>query len=230
MLAGESAMLPGPDEIIRCPSCLGLLRLSTLASGNTLGAELWSDGRLDAPMLPDAPPVALCPCCAAPFWEPSAERVGELHPWRDGEPPAEWIAAPWSVEPGEMDLYAAARVLANADEHAEREIRVWAWWKSNDPYRDAAVPWVPFSERPGEARESLRRLLDLLDTSVDAERMMIAEAWRELGEFDTCVRVLSAPTSSELSVRAAELQDLARRGVERVSPMVMPEPATDPDD
>jgi hypothetical protein len=300
-------MLPGPDEIIRCPVCLGLLRHSTLASGNTFGAELWSDGRLDAPMLPDSPPVVLCPCCAAPFWERSAVRVGEIphervvththaltllrageHPVRamkalrdilgcslqeakrlvvdtpqvviqsqdgyrvrslhrsleragaeceltvssvpEAEPPAEWTTAPWTVEPGEAELYAAARVLANAAEHAEREIRIWAWWKSNDPYRDSAVRWVPFSERPGEARESLRRLLDLLDSSVDAERMMIAEGWRELGEFETCLRVLSGPISARLSATATQLQELARRGEERVCPVVMPEPVLDEDD
>ena len=48
-------MLPGPTTIKRCPGCKGLLAEGTLASGNTLGATFWTDGKREAPMLPEMP-------------------------------------------------------------------------------------------------------------------------------------------------------------------------------
>jgi hypothetical protein len=39
-------VLPGPTLIIPCPSCGYPGKKRTLISGNTFGAELWSDRRL----------------------------------------------------------------------------------------------------------------------------------------------------------------------------------------
>ncbi len=46
----EDRKLPGPTLILACPKCSAPHRLATLESGNTFDAEMWSDGKMRAPM------------------------------------------------------------------------------------------------------------------------------------------------------------------------------------
>jgi hypothetical protein len=61
-------MLPGPVLIIACPKCDFLMAKETIQSGNTFGARWWSNGKVDAPMLPNYPKIARCGGCRAFFW------------------------------------------------------------------------------------------------------------------------------------------------------------------
>ena len=54
-------MIPGNAEIVKCPYCGTEKMLMTLISGNTCGAEYWSDNKRIAPMLPSVSPVQKCP-------------------------------------------------------------------------------------------------------------------------------------------------------------------------
>ena len=54
-------MIPGPILIIPCPICSFQGKKRTLISGNTFGAELWSDGKQIAPMLPEYPILCKMP-------------------------------------------------------------------------------------------------------------------------------------------------------------------------
>lgn len=71
-------MTPGPTLVVSCPSCSAQHLQATLGSGNTLGAVWWSDGKCDAPMLPELPVVTRCTACARLFWVHEAKSVGEL--------------------------------------------------------------------------------------------------------------------------------------------------------
>ena len=65
----ETTMLPGNAEIVKCPYCGTEKELMTLASGNTFGAEYWSDNKRIAPMLPSVSPVQKCPNCGKYYFE-----------------------------------------------------------------------------------------------------------------------------------------------------------------
>lgn len=56
-------MRPGKPQIITCPFCGTEKEIMSLASGNTFGAELWSDNKQIAPMLPEISYIQKCPCC-----------------------------------------------------------------------------------------------------------------------------------------------------------------------
>ncbi|QDE96190.1 ribosomal protein L7/L12 [Myxococcus xanthus] len=71
-------MIPGPDMVIGCPRCGALHRRWSLASGNTFGAVLWSDGWFEAPMRPLPPLVARCMGCHAFFWVARAVELGHV--------------------------------------------------------------------------------------------------------------------------------------------------------
>jgi hypothetical protein len=50
-------------RIVYCPYCGTKKELMQLASGNTFRAQLWSDNKQIAPMLPKVSPVQRCPSC-----------------------------------------------------------------------------------------------------------------------------------------------------------------------
>lgn len=77
----------GPTKILGCPRCDAPAGLSTLLSGSTQGATLWSDGRFDAPMLPAPPEITRCAACGAFYWIADARVKGELSTWRRRERP-----------------------------------------------------------------------------------------------------------------------------------------------
>ena len=56
-------MLPGNPRILVCPFCGKEKEIMSLVSGNTCGAELWSDNKQIAPMLPEISYVQRCPHC-----------------------------------------------------------------------------------------------------------------------------------------------------------------------
>jgi hypothetical protein len=61
-------MMLGPDCILACPICHAAARVSTLLSGNTFGAILFTDGKMIAPMLPEMPALARCKGCGVFYW------------------------------------------------------------------------------------------------------------------------------------------------------------------
>ena len=56
-------MKPGKPRILTCPFCGTEKLVLSLISGNTIGAEYWSDGKKIAPMLPETSYVQKCPHC-----------------------------------------------------------------------------------------------------------------------------------------------------------------------
>lgn len=56
-------MIIGNTQILTCPFCGKEKEIMSLASGNTIDAELWSDGKQIAPMLPEISYIQKCPHC-----------------------------------------------------------------------------------------------------------------------------------------------------------------------
>ena len=56
-------MIPGNPRILVCPFCGKEKEIMSLVSGNTCGAEYWSDNKQIAPMLPEISYVQRCPHC-----------------------------------------------------------------------------------------------------------------------------------------------------------------------
>lgn len=61
-------MLPGPKIIRKCSKCKNLVQQETLMSGNTLGARYYTDGKMEAPMLPYLQYLIKCPHCNYLIW------------------------------------------------------------------------------------------------------------------------------------------------------------------
>jgi hypothetical protein len=104
--------------------------------------------------------------------------------------------------------------LAKSPEQ-ERLLRILAWWRRNDAFRDALqAPAGGTPIAPGPARRNLEALAQLFDER-DEHRgrlmLMKAEVLRELGEFDSAKQVLSRVHSCEFAPVVRQSQSLCDR-------------------
>lgn len=109
------------------------------------------------------------------------------------------------------------------DRDRELTLRLHAWWAGNDPARErvegarsgaesSAV--APRSER---AEASLRRLLELLDAEAPDERLLKAEAARELGDFERAEELLRGDFPEAHAAVAGRIRELTARRETKVA-------------
>lgn len=197
-------MLPGPTIARRCSSCSKQIAQDTIASGNTRGAIFWTDGKREAPMLPDQPMLVRCPHCHTLVWIDELEELGEI-PWGDrGGRFKDAI----NYELPSPDNYFA--FLAKGIETPDKElyVRLRAWWAGNDARR------ANETEMQISALEAsnLTALAQLLDESDPNDLVMKAEIMRELGRFDDARVLLASSDNSHMSQAVPTIKNLVEKG------------------
>ena len=211
-------MQAGPDQIIACPHCGALEYYETLISGNTCGAKLYSDGKQIARMLPRPPPYVECHSCHKTHWLRDATKVGAL--WsRDHSPddncPQSWAEAPLVESPSEGKLYEVIEGVAeNCSAEELRQLRILAWHKRNDAYREdpeAKVDLTPLAEK------------NMVNLSIEWDQesasnnlspgviLMRAELLRELGHYEAALAILENNKWGNLEESAHQLAELCRQ-------------------
>ncbi len=181
-VAPSPALTPGPTIIRQCPGCKKGLRELTIGSGNSFGAKWWTDGKRDAPMLPMLPELVKCPDCRWLFWMADAKKLAELQ-FDEGK----WANAKSPVDPVEDDYLAAAKAKGVSRTH-QLYARKRAWWLANDAVRerpDRSLTWS------GTRRENLEKLSALINEQQECDIILKAEIARELGQFETCTKLLA---------------------------------------
>lgn len=205
-MAGTTrAWTPGPTIVRKCPKCSGIVLEMTSASGNTIGARLWTDGKFWAPMLPDRPMLAKCPHCAWVFWIEKSDRVGVL---RLGDTTNQYSGAKWLDKPTEDDYYALANSGTCGPEE-EEYVRVQGFWASNDARRFTDTTLV--AQRSPAARRNLKQLYNLLPESQPDSRVLKAEIAREIGDFDSCLSLLNYQFEKEYLKTVSLIRTLAEK-------------------
>ena len=188
---------PGPTLIKKCKSCEGFVKQRTIASGNTFGARYWTDGKVDASMLPMTPSAVRCPHCHSLLWISSLEEVGEIPGSRGfGVPRPEYDHSFDShpfIDNLETDDYLMALRKGELSKDQEVYLRTMYWRLMNDPRRRSQSP-IAFSV---EEQENLRNLLPLVYEMDESSRLIRAEIHRELGEFEECEKALDYDFSED---------------------------------
>jgi len=195
-------MTPGPTIIKKCAKCAGLIAEHTIGSGNNFGAVFWTDGKMEAPMLPDHPWLVKCPHCSALLWIDEQAEIGEVEPYA-GPMPKEFKGAKRYKTPTLRD-YLTFLLEPPRNRRKMRYVRLRAWWAGNDSRREACTP-SPLSKRE---RQNLNEFHPLLGRNPE-DRLMKAEIFRELGEFDKALKLLSRPLDERLSRAAGFIRGLA---------------------
>ena len=190
-------MLPGPTYIKGCPKCSCRIAEESLLSGNNFGEVVWTDGMNDAPMLPNLPQLVLCPDCSTFLWLADLDQVDSPKSFGRLE------GAKWPIIPTFSDYvdYLSSNKLKP---ERERHARILAWWAGNHPRRRGG----PKKHRPSLTEQEIWNLecLDqMLDPSVENERIMKAEIKRELSDFNASLSFLSQPSRTRTEQVIEEL-------------------------
>jgi hypothetical protein len=180
-------MIPGPAHIYQCPNCGKYLKNRSLRSGNTFGAQLFSDGKRIAPMLPDFPNLTKCKKCNSIFWLSNLKEIGIYDYWDSKN--LEWENADWVDFLGIKDLYRALEITKNKKE--ETIIRQQIWWTFNDRVRAGKEIFI--EENDSDLWEqNCSLLLNLFDKNDVNQQIMIAELFRNLGRFEHCMELINS--------------------------------------
>lgn len=201
--------------MLRCSRCGKPIAQHMLGPGNTFSVRCWTDGKQESPLFPDQPRLVKCPHCCALVWLDDEEKIGEVS-W--GAPSQ---AAP--VDTTDFDdaigfslpaLQEYFAFLANAvlDPSKEKYVRMRLWWAGNDVRRPNATAKIMAAEE----RDNLLAFSFLLDESDDEQRLMKAEALRELGHFALAETLLSQPLDPGLFHAAAVITHLIDQQETRV--------------
>lgn len=180
-------MLPGPTLIMKAPGCQKPVKFSTIASGNTFGATWWTDGKQEAPMLPDNPWLRKSPSEGVLFWSDECEEIGSMGGWQaeDQDSHPEWEGLEFAEEPDEADNFKAIDDGVGGTPEKLRYLRIRLWWAGNDPIREDRN-----RKLSAEHLQNLENLEPMLSEDDPNERMMRAEICRELGKFEEGRRLL----------------------------------------
>lgn len=163
-------------------------------TANTFGAKLYSDGKSIAPMFPDVPEITKCSICEGIFWLKNQKEIGERNLW-DEE--SEWK----DVKGAEfLTIYEYQSALDNKiyeSKDDEIYLRQRIWWGFNDRVRfDEPI----FTSETDEKLwlDNIKKLLELLDINELEEKIMIAELYRNIGEFQKCIEIVTVLENTEL--------------------------------
>ncbi len=181
-------MLPGPDKYYECPQCTTLIRRRSLASGNTFDSIYYSDGKRDAPSLPEFPELAKCKQCHLIFW---ISEANEVKPDKEAEniPFVEFMSI--------LEYSEALQKNFCSSKDEEMYVRQSLWWAFNDRVREGEELITNDNEET-IWRNNNKAFLKLLDITDDTHKVYIAELHRNLGDFNKCKDTLQGIEDNKL--------------------------------
>ncbi|MEI7729361.1 MAG: hypothetical protein WCO56_07300 [Verrucomicrobiota bacterium] len=150
-------------------------------------------------MLPDQPWLIKCPHCAALVWVDEQEQVGEECEYQLSD-----VENSLGCETPSLQDYLAFLAKGVFKRDKEQYLRMRAWWAGNDQRR-LNPNAEPMTE---EERTNLRALSVLFDEKNEQQRIMKAEALRELGQFAEAESLLGRPFHPELAEAVAIIRQL----------------------
>jgi len=205
-------MIPGQTIIRECSACGKHIAERTIISGNNCGARYWTDGKEDAPFLPDLPPLIKCQHCDTLVWIEEQRQVGKIKPCGKTRKFAD--ARPAST-PTFQD-YVGFLGVGVDDKVKERYVRLRTWWAGNDSRRESSQP-TPLDSFE---TQNLRVFVTLLDEAEDDDRIVKAEALRELGEYADAEKLLATEFEDESLQFVSFIRDLTQKRIATVAEII----------
>lgn len=167
-------MLPGPDLLYECPDCGNRIMSRSIASGNTIGARFYSDGRMDAPMLPDMPDLIACLGCSGLLWLSKLQPIAEFDMFgynkhQDNGSDEKLRIGAQDARP--LDIKESKKALARIKKEYTAEeyfIRKKLWWMYNELIIDRTRSEVDRAEHSEWKRSAPHEQLDKEDVEIYA--------------------------------------------------------------
>lgn len=171
-------MNPANSLVVKCPHCGGKKELLQLLSGNTFGAEQWSDAKQIAPMLPRVSPVQKCPECGHYYLmsrlSESDQSVGDSYSFETG-----WLSFDEAIE--------ANKNIESPSTDELSTLAIITVWAYNDIVRHGEEPT---EEQSKVFTSYVSGILANQDLFAD-NKILLGELNREIGNFEECISILS---------------------------------------
>lgn len=217
-------------ELIECPYCKEKYDKHNYLSVNTMGAKRWTDGRFKDPLYQPNPFITKCNKCKRVFWIEDANTVAYvqrkpyLKPYtynnnyaepgpeiRNGKPVYFYgdieTSSLWSLEVDEI----RNTIESNETLLPERMValRKLYWHESNDMRRETQFS-INYSDK--FLIENLKELIKTLDESIQRERIIKAEIYRELECYDEALKLINIKYNSDADWNLiVTIKDLAEK-------------------
>ncbi len=199
-------MNPGNPIMVKCPYCGAEKELMTLMSGNTCGAEYWSDGKMIASMLPKISPVQKCPQCDKYYIEhkQKSRMVSGFSLEKGLMPFSDWRKAYYQFQTEEIE-----------DEDM-MNIRYWIVQSFNDTfYRNKIDQLEPTADDYSFFKEIVLLFVDSYKQFPMHDSLLIAEFYREANEMEKCKEVLNTIDYEDLKDHVKKIYDGIKNRMER---------------
>ncbi len=184
-------MLPGPTLVYKCRKCNNLISQRSLRSGNTFGATIYSDGKMNAPSSPEFPSIVKCSKCGEILWLNDEIFIGNEVPVGTPDTIEEYDGI--EIEKSRfltIDEYIEAlEVKAFKTVEEEIFIRQRIWWEFNHREQKGTSFFNSESEKLLWLA-NISRLIELFDPTDVYQRIFIAELNRNLGNFEACMEII----------------------------------------
>lgn len=203
-------MSPGPSIITECHKCQGLFTQWTLRSGNTFTARFWPDGVMKAPMMPELPPLVVCPCCESFIWRKDCKEVEEIYGYDEIQAKFPGIQ---SYKNPNIDTFMLALEEKGINKNREGYIRTKLMHFFNDENRDMEIP---ISEPSDFQIENYKRLLVIANKDDANDTMLRAEIYREMGEYEKALELLEKVKDEHFMTNVRVLKGLCKNKDSRV--------------
>lgn len=201
------------NRILICPHCGKTKLIISYNSWNTFGAKLWSDRKLEAPMLPQQSRVLQCSHCRKYFftYKQEVKYQSDDSPCFD-EP--EWGGELflWEIRDA-IKQFIAENEMDDNDEIYVREIALHAYndrfYRSNPPSHR-----IPIDEKIFFKENSFRLIELLLPKESIHDKLLVAELYRECLMFKKCLLYLDSIDTDDENPRLKQIATQIRRRAE----------------
>lgn len=213
-------------ELKKCVSCQNEYLTSSLRSGNNFGSQYYTDGFVSGSMFEEAY-ITRCPRCNTFYWKSSLptieliserERINNKYGWSED----------FSTFNLNYETLLANPIWTNLEQ--EQYIRVRAWWAHNHQYREEFQSKNPLDQVflkndslnstefqiSSEQKKNLMRVIELLDLQLEENRLMMAEIYRELGDFDKSKSLLDFEFSEDMKDAVSIMKKLCDDQISKV--------------
>jgi hypothetical protein len=201
--------------ICECSTCGKHIYKRETLSGNTFGARFWTDGKRDAPMLPDRLRLVKCPHCSTLVWideQKEVESVITLCIRSEARERFNNVRSPSEPNFTEYTTFLSAGLPDNSK---ERYVRLRIWWAGNNIRRlgGNSIPMTDIEVA------NLRAFAALLNEEQDNDKIMKAEALRELGLFEDAEALLATQFDQSLMQAVEIIRSLNQKRISVVTEM-----------
>lgn len=173
-------MRPGNSQILTCPFCGMTKEILSLISGNTFGAELWSDNKKIAPMLPEISYIQKCPKCGKYYIIERQETI--------------YAKNGYSLEQGLLTYPEVKEAFIQLSEEGfiskqeESKVRIMLHHAYNDYYfRNKEDKEIKDNDRSSFHDNAL-----WLINNIITDNVLKAEFYREIGELETAYTIIKS--------------------------------------